>query len=74
MSLGNSTATTRQLAHFERSPVEQVIENLSQAIRVIEMVADAPSELTPHPSIIARCEIENAIRYLDQYRDQIAPH
>ena len=72
MSLANDGGTDRQLAYFGRSPVEQVIENLSQAIRVIELVADAPSELTPHPSVIARCEIENAIRYLGQYRDQIA--
>ena len=72
MPVRSNIAPNRQLAHFERSPVEQVIENLCQAIRVIELVADAPSELTPHPSIIARCEIENAIRYLGEYRDELS--
>lgn len=54
----------RTLANFNRSPVDQVLENLRQALRVLELVPSEQTELTPHPLVIVRAEIENARRYL----------
>jgi hypothetical protein len=54
----------RSLTSFNRSPVDQVLENLRQALRVLDLVPSAQTELTPHPLVIVRAEIENARRYL----------
>lgn len=58
----------RTLANFNRSPVDQVLENLRQALRVLEMVPSEQTELTPHPLVIVRAEIENARRYLNNIK------
>ena len=55
---------SRYLTDFNRSLTEQILENLDQAIRVIELMEDTPSELSPHPLVVARAEIRNAKRYL----------
>ncbi|HPG89100.1 MAG TPA: hypothetical protein PLD46_05570 [Hyphomicrobium sp.] len=52
------------LTNFNRTSVDQVLENLRQALRVLELVPPTQTELTPHPLIIVRAEIENARRYL----------
>ena len=57
------------LAGFERTPFAQVTENLDQALRVLDLVSENTSELTPHPLVIARAEIRNAQRYLMQMHD-----
>ncbi len=56
------------LVNFNRSPVEQVLENLRQALRVLELVPSSATELTPHPLVVVRAEIETARRYLSQIR------
>ena len=52
------------LSCFDRTAVDQVMENLSQALRVLELAPATQSELLPHPLVIVRAEIENARRYL----------
>lgn len=64
MSSHRAVAADRTLASFNRSSVDQVLENLRQALRVLELVPPAKTELTPHPLVIVRAEIENARRYL----------
>lgn len=58
----------RLLVNFNRSPVDQVMENLKQALRVLELIPSSKTELTPHPLVIVRAEIENARRYLSLLR------
>jgi hypothetical protein len=60
----------RVLSGFDRSPVEQAVENLRQALRVLELVPLTSSDLTPHPVVIVRAEIENARRYLGLIENQ----
>jgi len=60
----------RLLSGFDRSPVEQAVENLRQALRVLELVPLTSSDLTPHPVVIVRAEIENARRYLGLIENQ----
>ena len=55
---------SRYLPDFNRTLTEQILENLDQAIRVIELMEGAPSDLNPHPLVVARAEIRNAKRYL----------
>ena len=55
---------SRYLPDFNRTLTEQILENLDQAIRVIELMEDTPSDLNPHPLVVARAEIRNAKRYL----------
>jgi hypothetical protein len=52
------------LSGFERTATEQTAESLRQALRVLELVPIAATELIPHPLIVVRSEIENARRYL----------
>lgn len=52
------------LRYFDRAPTELVLENLTQALRVLDLVPRADCELMPHPLVIVRAEIENAKRYL----------
>lgn len=52
------------LGGFDRSPAEQAAENLAQALRVLEMLPQFESTLTPHPVVVLRAELENARRYL----------
>lgn len=54
----------RTFANFNRTPVDQVLENLRQALRVLDLVPSSKTDLTPHPLVIVRAEIENARRYL----------
>jgi hypothetical protein len=54
----------RTLVNFNRTPVDQVLENLRQALRVLDLVPSSKTDLTPHPLVIVRAEIENARRYL----------
>ena len=49
-----------------RSPVDQARHNLAQALRALELAPASASELCPHPLIIVRAEIANAMRYLDE--------
>lgn len=52
------------LGGLDRSPAEQAAENLAQALRVLEMIPQVESTLTPHPVVVLRAELENARRYL----------
>lgn len=61
-------SSDRTLANFNRSPVDQVLENLRQALRVLELVPSDQTDLTPHPLVIVRAEIENARRYLSNIK------
>jgi hypothetical protein len=49
---------------FNRTPAEQAIENLSQALRALDLVPAQKTDLMPHPLMIVRAEIENARLYL----------
>lgn len=64
MSNETQPRQSRHLTEFNRSLTEQILENLEQAVRVIELMEGAPSDLTPHPLVVARAEIRNAQRYL----------
>jgi hypothetical protein len=57
-------AKHRVCSGFARTPVQQAAENLLQALRVLDLVSQPASELTPHPLVIVRAEIENARRCL----------
>ena len=61
---GNKMTANSMLYGFDRSPAEQASENLRQALRVLELIPMAASDLTPHPLVVVRAEIENARRYL----------
>ena len=52
------------LAGTGRGPLEQAAVNLSEALRVLNMLPVGDSELVPHPLIVLRAEIENARRYM----------
>ena len=52
------------LDDFDRPILDQVLENLGQSIRAIDLLDNSPSELCPHPTIVAKAEIQNAIHYL----------
>jgi hypothetical protein len=64
MMLTSSTPTPLALSGFSRSAVDQALENLTQALRALELAPSATSELCPHPLAVVRAEIENARRYL----------
>ena len=49
---------------LDRSPTSQALENLSQALRVLDMAKRGGESLCPDPLIVVRAEIENARRYL----------
>jgi hypothetical protein len=55
---------------FERSPAEQALQNLDQALRVLTLVPSAKTSLTPHPLLVVRAEIENARLYLGGARSE----
>jgi hypothetical protein len=52
------------LGELDRTAAGQAAENLVQALRVLDLVPLADSQLTPHPIYVVRAEIENARRYL----------
>jgi hypothetical protein len=58
------TAHVTNLTGFGRTATAQALENLSQALRALELAPRDDSNLCPHPLIIVRAEIENARRYL----------
>lgn len=64
MMLDTSALFSAPLNGFGRSPSEQALENLAQALRALELAPPTDSELCPHPLVIVRAEIENARRYL----------
>lgn len=49
---------------LDRSPTSQALENLSQALRVLDLAENSAESLCPDPLIVVRAEIENARRYL----------
>ena len=57
------------LDDFDRPLLDQVLENLGQSMRAIDMLDSSPSELCPHPTVVAKAEIKNAIRYLKRMSD-----
>lgn len=57
-------SAVRSMSGLDRTPIDQVSENLTQALRVLELVPAGQSELVPHPIVTARAEIRNAQRYL----------
>ncbi|MGI9409827.1 MAG: hypothetical protein ACR2OV_07120 [Hyphomicrobiaceae bacterium] len=59
------------LDDFDRPIIDQVLENLGQSIRAIDLLDSSPSELCPHPTIVAKAEIQNAIRYLKEMTDAV---
>jgi hypothetical protein len=59
-----SVCSGRILSGFDRSAADQATESLSQALRVLDLVPQEPTNLTPHPLVVVRVEIENARRYL----------
>jgi len=52
------------LSGLGRNAVEQITENLNQALRALELAPRASTDFTPHPLVVVRAEIENAKRYL----------
>jgi hypothetical protein len=64
MKLEPSTQLASPLNGFSRSATEQALENLTQALRVLELAPRDNCDLCPHPLTIVRAEIENARRYL----------
>ena len=56
--------TLNSLNGFDRTPAQQAMENLSQALRALELAPRLSSEMTPHPLVVVQAEIENARRYL----------
>lgn len=59
-----ATKSEKIIAGFGRTPVDLVSENLLQALRVLELVPVATTDLTPHPIAVVRAEIMNAKRHL----------
>lgn len=57
--------SSSRLEGFGRTPSQQALENLAQALRALDLAPKSDSELCPHPLTIVRAEIENARRYLD---------
>ncbi len=49
---------------LDRSPTSQALENLTQALRVLDMAETTNEVLCPDPLVVVRAEIENARRYL----------
>ena len=50
---------------LDRTPTSQALENLTQALRVLDLASDADAgSLCPDPLVVVRAEIENARRYL----------
>ena len=49
---------------LDRSPTSQALENLTQALRVLDLAKTGGEALCPDPLIVVRAEIENARRYL----------
>ncbi len=47
-----------------RSALEQADVNLSEALRVLDMLPVNDLNVCPHPLIVARSEINNARRYI----------
>lgn len=64
MKLTTPAPTAPPLAGFARTATEQALENLTQALRALELAPVDASALCPHPLTIVRAEIENARRYL----------
>ena len=64
MSSKSTTAMNRALGELDRTAAGQAAENLAQALRVLDLVPLADSQLIPHPVLVVRAEIENARRYL----------
>jgi hypothetical protein len=64
MMLDASKIFAAPLNGFGRTPSEQALENLTQALRALDLAPRSESELCPHPLVIVRAEIENARRYL----------
>jgi len=52
------------LKGLDRSPTSQAIENLAQALRVLDLAESRDVGLCPDPLVVVRAEIENARRYL----------
>lgn len=74
MMVDTSPALTCSLAGFSRGYAEQALENLAQALRVLDLAPRSDSEFTPHPLIVVRAEIENARRYLMGEAASAPPH
>lgn len=60
--MSKSVPVMRGLEH--RTPLEQARVNLQQALRILDLLAAQPSTMVPHPVVVLRAEIKNAIRYL----------
>ena len=56
---------------LDRSPTSQALENLTQALRVLDMAETGGAGLCPDPLIVVRAEIENARRYLSVSGDLV---
>ena len=60
----------RDINHgFERTELEQARENLNNALRALELVPQTESELVPHPLVIVRAEIVNAMRNMTDKKE-----
>ena len=64
MSNTISLAADPWLSGFDRTATAQAGVSLDQALRVLALLPPTETQLTPHPLIVARAEIENAKRYL----------
>lgn len=49
---------------LSRSPIEQALVNLREAMRAAEMIKEEQSPLLPTPLTLLRAELVNAERYL----------
>jgi hypothetical protein len=65
MMLEISQNLTASLEGFGRTPSQQALENLAQALRALDLAPRSDSDLCPHPLTVVRAEIENARRYLN---------
>jgi hypothetical protein len=67
MSTNNTAPTSDPCRGLGRSAAEQVSHNLTAALRILDLVPVAHSDLTPHPLVVARAEIKNAQRYCREH-------
>ena len=64
-----SAAVTKIMRGLDRSPVEQALVNLENALRALDLAPRGPSDFCPHPLDIVRAEIVNSQRYLKAERE-----
>lgn len=54
----------RTMRGLGRTPKQQALENITQALRALELAPKPTSDLIPHPLDIVRVELQNVARYV----------